>query len=309
MTDPATKRDPMIHQTELFSDPCSDPAIERPAGDPPIWFGIAGWSYEDWIDVVYPRGTRDTLSFVAKYVDLLEINSSFYRPPTAKTAQAWTRGAKINPRLHFTAKVHQSFTHTPEPDFSNSHTFVDGLKPLADSGRLLTMLAQFRYDFADVPANRDRIRRIRDHCAPLGPMTTELRHRSWQAPEALQFLSGEQLSVANLDYPTSRDSFDLPLCKVGKLRYLRLHGRNRDAWFSQAGRNDTYNYLYSRDELDQIARRTAALAKESEGLIVVANNHFRGKEMVNILELKAKISGSPVSAPPLLKHHYPELRA
>ena len=35
--------------------------------------------------------------------------------------------------------------------------------------------------------------------------------------------------------------------------YLRLHGRNTKAWFSKAGRDDTYNYLYSKDEMDSIA--------------------------------------------------------
>ena len=126
--------------------------------------------------------------------------------------------------------------------------------------------------------------------------------------ESLDFLANQELTVANLDYPTAADSFDMPLCRIGKRPYLRLHGRNHKAWFSKAGRNETYDYLYSRDELDEIAKRAAALAKHSEGLIAVANNHFQGKEMVNILELKAKITGKPVDAPPLLAQHYPRLR-
>ena len=34
-------------------------------------FGIAGWSYDDWKGVVYPRGCKDTLRFCAEHVDLI----------------------------------------------------------------------------------------------------------------------------------------------------------------------------------------------------------------------------------------------
>ena len=76
---------------------------------------------------------------------------------------------------------------------------------------------------------------------------------------------------------------------------------------AKAGRDQTYDYLYSRDELDAIARRAAALAKDSDGLIVVANNHFQGQEMTNTLELKAKLLETLVDVPPLLKKTYPRL--
>lgn len=297
-----------MQQLDLFSTDTQPPPLELPDGDPPMWFGIAGWSYDDWLDVVYPRGTKDTLSYVARYVDLLEINSSFYRPPSARTAAGWLRGTRVNPRLHFTAKIHQGLTHSEPMDATITAPLQEGLRPLAESGRLLTLLAQFRYDFDDTPEHRDRIRSIRDAFASLAPLTVEVRHRSWQQPGPLAFLNAEHLTVANLDYPTGGDSFDMPLCRVGKRPYLRLHGRNREAWFSKAGRNDTYNYLYSRDELDDIAHRAAALAKESDGLIAVANNHFQGKEMVNILELKSQLTGTPIEAPPLLERHYPRLR-
>ena len=35
-----------------------------------LLFGVAGWSYDDWKDVVYPRGCKDTLRAVAELVDV-----------------------------------------------------------------------------------------------------------------------------------------------------------------------------------------------------------------------------------------------
>jgi uncharacterized protein YecE (DUF72 family) len=86
-----------------------------------------------------------------------------------------------------------------------------------------------------------------------------------------------------------------------------MHGRNYRAWFSKAGRDETYNYLYSEDELDRIADRAARLASNSKTLTMVANNHYQGKEAVNILQLKARLTGRKVPTPPLLRGKYPQL--
>ena len=64
--------------------------------------------------------------------------------------------------------------------------------------------------------------------------------------------------------------------------------RNRAAWFSKAaGRDETYDYLYSRAELEDIRSRALALATSYRTLTIIANNHFRGKEVASILELPA----------------------
>lgn len=49
--------------------------------------GVAGWSYDDWKDVVYPAGKRRKLAFMSRYVDCIEINTSFYRPVSPGLAE------------------------------------------------------------------------------------------------------------------------------------------------------------------------------------------------------------------------------
>ena len=104
-------------------------------------------------------------------------------------------------------------------------------------------------------------------------------------------------------------SFGLHLCEIGEHRYLRLHGRNRAAWFDKkAGRDDTYNYLYSIQELDKIKQRVLALAKTSRSLTLVGNNHYQGKEVANVLQLKAMLSGGRTAFPPGVVARYPDTR-
>src|SRR5215204_7057458 len=79
-----------------------------------IHIGPAGWSYKDWKGVVYPHkaGSKlDPLSYLAQFFDTIEINSSFYRPPTPSTTKSWARRVAANPAFTFTAKLHRVFTH------------------------------------------------------------------------------------------------------------------------------------------------------------------------------------------------------
>jgi uncharacterized protein YecE (DUF72 family) len=273
-----------------------------------VSFGIAGWSYEDWHGYVYPPGTRDTLQYIAPYVDAIEINSSFYRPPVARVAASWAAKTARLPGFFFTAKLHQDITHGSGIEPGMAKALREGFAPLREAGRLRHLLAQFRWDFADTPDARDRLSAIRERFGDLANITFELRHRSWQEPSTLEFLRSLDATVATLDYPLARDSFSLRTCDVGRHAYFRLHGRNARAWFSKgAGRDETYNYLYSPAELEDIVKRALELAAKSQSLIVVANNHYQGKEAVNILQIKSAVTGRKVAVPPPLADKYPEL--
>lgn len=275
-----------------------------------IHFGIAGWSYPDWEGVVYPKGAGDRLEYVSRYVDMVEVNSTFYRPPERRLTAAWLQRTSKRPGFFFSAKIHQDVTHKGSLDPELVRSFSEGLAPLIEAGKLRHLLAQFRYDFTDTPANRDHLSRIRDSFGSLAELVVEVRHVSWQAPQALEFLSSLGVTVANLDYPFSRTGFTLRECLVGTNGYFRLHGRNRAAWFDKdAGRDETYDYLYSPEELEGIKARALNLLRGYRSLTVVGNNHFRGKELANVLELKALISGERVPVPEGLLAEYPRLAA
>ena len=89
-----------------------------------------------------------------------------------------------------------------------------------------------------------------------------------------------------------------------------MHGRNYKAWFSkEAGRDETYDYLYDAEELEGIKKRVEAVAATSRSMTVIANNHYRGAEVANALELKAMMTGEKVAVPEGLLKAYPRLAA
>ncbi len=65
--------------------------------DRSVAIGVAGWSYPDWEQPVYGGRVRERLRFLAGYVDMVEINSTFYRPPSAATGAAWAKQVADRP--------------------------------------------------------------------------------------------------------------------------------------------------------------------------------------------------------------------
>ena len=104
-----------------------------------MWIGPAGWSYEDWKGVVYPAGAGrkfDPLEYLARYFDVVEINSSFYRPPPAAWTRSWARRVEDHPRFRFTAKLWRGFTHerNAPPSAADVDAFREGIERAAGSG-------------------------------------------------------------------------------------------------------------------------------------------------------------------------------
>ena len=272
-----------------------------------IYTGIAGWSYPDWKGIVYTSSKIDQLEYVSRFVDCIEINSTFYRPPFQKTTKSWLERTAEKRDFFFTAKLHRDITHGGKIETETVRQFHDGFAPMLEAGKLRSILAQFRYDFDDTNLNRRHLSKITEAFGDSFDITVEVRHKSWQLPDALKFLDGLGVAVCNLDYPTTYNSFDLQHCTVGRAGYLRMHGRNAQKWFSKAGRDETYDYYYSEKELGQIKQRVDELAKAFEALVVITNNHYRGAELANSLELRCLITGKKQAVPEGLLRAYPQL--
>ena len=89
-----------------------------------IRVGVAGWSYDDWGGPVYPAPcprSFDTLAYLASCVDCIEINSSFYRPPAARSAESWVRRTAHFPAFTFTVKLWRRFTHERDAAGFDAH--------------------------------------------------------------------------------------------------------------------------------------------------------------------------------------------
>ncbi len=265
-----------------------------------ILFGVAGWSYPDWKGIVYPANCKDTLRAVAAQVQLIEINNTFYRPPSAKNCASWIERTR-DLGTFFTAKLPHECTHERVDDVAFFAEVRAGFAPLLDSGRCLGLLAQYNHELVFGPAGIEHVARLAQHFGGDTQLFVEVRHRSWNQDLALDALRGLGVSVLALDYPGAASGFarDVPAANgAHQLAYYRLHGRN-PAWFQKgAGRDQVYDWRYSSTEVAEIAQRAARLAGGAARTLVVANNHFHGKAMALIEELLAWYRGQ-AGAPPV----------
>ncbi len=272
-----------------------------------IYIGIAGWSYPDWMGIVYADRKQDQLKLISRLVDCVEINSTFYRPPDEKNTRSWLSKTAEKPEFFFTAKLHRDITHDGLLEPETVKQFHAGFAPMLEAGKLKTLLAQFRYDFDDTNLNRRHLSGITEAFSDAFNIAVEVRHKSWQMPDALEFLEGLGVTVCNLDYPTTYNSFDLRLCTIGKNGYFRMHGRNVEKWFSKSTRDQTYDYYYNENELALIKHRIDELTKAFNTLTVITNNHYRGAELANALELKCLLTDGKQFVPEGLLRAYPNL--
>lgn len=279
-----------------------------------IRVGPAGWSYADWEGRVYPRKKPagfHPLAFLARFVDCIEINSTFYGPARVDNAERWCELVRERPDFRFTAKLEQVFTHAPMLGpaelAEHARVYLAGLEPLAAAGRLSALLVQFPHSFRWSRAARERLVQIDTLFGRL-PLVLEVREHSWYQAEPLAALEALGWSLAVIDLPAAHDHPPKHPPLLGRLGYHRLHGRNRRTWFDpNAGRDARYDYLYGAAELEELVRTTRRLASGRDETFVITNNHFSGKAVANALELLALLNGAPPLAPSEIVETFPHL--
>jgi uncharacterized protein YecE (DUF72 family) len=283
-----------------------------------IRVGPAGWSYADWEGIVYPRSKPrgfHALSHLARYVNCIEVNSSFYSVPRADYAERWVREVEPWPDFRFTVKLQDVFTHRPLPSGDGAaldalaHAWLEGIEPLRASGKLSAVLVQFPVGFRHAPDGEERLRRIEGVFGHL-PLVVELRHRSWFEPAPLGLVERLGYSLARIDLPPARDHPPATPPRIGRLSYLRVHGRNAATWFDrEAGRDQRYDYLYTKAEVVELSNIARAIDETVDETFVVTNNHFAGQAVTNAIELIAALRLKPEPlAPAELVAKYPRLR-
>jgi len=277
------------------------------------YVGPAGWSYEDWDGVVYPvPKARDfhALSYLADFVNIVEVNSTFYRPPAPAMVRSWLKRIERRPGFLLSLKLFQAFTHARE-GFTRKD--VDDVRQAADlvrlQGRLAALLVQFPWSFRNSPENMEYLRRLFDLFAGY-PLAVEVRHASWEDAAFFDALREHGAAFCNIDQPVIGDSIGpSAVSTTPAFSYVRLHGRNYRNWFREdAGRDDRYDYLYAKGELEDWIARIKELGRKSGKIYIITNNHYRGQALANALQIRNMITGEKVDVPELMLEKYPVLR-
>jgi uncharacterized protein YecE (DUF72 family) len=289
-----------------------------------IRIGTAGWSYKDWDGILYPpevtRKKVHPVEFMARFFDVIEINTSFYGHIRPELGRFWARkAAAVNPDFLFTAKLHRSFTHSPlavteptsaasiRPNDEDERLAREGLESLASEGKLGALLIQFPVSFKNTSLNREYLEQLLRQFIEY-PRVVEVRHESWDNPETIAEFMRQNVGFCNIDQPQLGRSLAPTEYVTSSIGYVRLHGRNYEQWFDSDNRDDRYNYLYKPQELQKWKEKIEAISQRAGSTYVIANNHFQAKAAVNALELRHLLYGKKVLAPESLVRHYPELR-
>jgi uncharacterized protein YecE (DUF72 family) len=284
------------------------------SGIVPIRIGVAGCDYRDWYGTVYPIDKPskkfDALRFLASYVDVMEINSSFYGPPTKQTTTGWIERVADVPDFHFTAKLWKRFTHERKATWTRKEArqVHDGLTPMLNAGKLDAVLLQFPWSFKRDDANREWLEDAAQEFKEY-PLVVEVRHESWNNPDFYTWLNERGIGFVNIDQPLFSKSIKPGDHATSNHGYIRVHGRNYQDWFRKdAGRDARYNYLYEPADLRKWVKRTAAVAEQTdvEEVSVIFNNHYKGKAVTNALQFKSIALKEKVAAPKTLMEEYPD---
>lgn len=278
-----------------------------------FYVGTAGWSYEDWEGIVYPpvKGQGfHPLEYLARFIDIVEINSTFYRPATPSMAYSWLRRVQAYADFLFTVKLLQMFTHQRQAfTMKDVDYFKKGIEPLAIRQRLAAILIQFPWSFINTAENREYLEKLFSLFADF-PLALEVRHSSWDRPDFYEFLKESRVAFCNIDQPVFHHSIKPSAIVTNpEFSYVRLHGRNYKDWFrEEAGRDDRYNYLYSTVELEEWIGRIRKLAEGSNRVFIITNNHYRGQALANALQIKNMLTGEKLQIPATLLEKYPVLK-
>jgi uncharacterized protein YecE (DUF72 family) len=286
-----------------------------------IKIGVAGFSYKDWQGVVYPPSLKPSarIEYLAQFLELIEINTSFYGHIKPAVGKEWCRAAvSVNPKFVFTAKLNRAFTHSPvavleptsaktiRPGATDEQDAKAGYDSIAAQGMLGALLAQFPISFKCTDENRAYVERLVERFRSY-PLVLEIRHASWNEPEALRWIQGLGIGLCNIDQPLLGRAVGPSAHATSAVGYIRLHGRNYKQWFAETNVRERYDYLYSTKELASWKDRALEVAEKTETTYVVANNHNLGKAAVNALQLISMIEARRVKVPATLVPRYPEL--
>jgi len=276
------------------------------------YVGTAGWSYKDWEGIVYPekKGANfHSLIFLTQYINIVEINSTFYRPPAISISLSWTKKVENQTEFLFSVKLHQVFTHKrkgfSQQDVDN---FKFGIEPLEAKNRLAAILLQFPWSFANTHSHTEYLIRLFKLFAGY-PLAIEVRHGSWDRTDFYNLLSEYKVCFCNIDQPIFHNSIKPSALSTNpEYSYVRLHGRNYKNWFKEnAGRDERYNYLYTKEELQDWVEKIKELGKKSKKVFVITNNHYRGQALANALQIKNMLTGEKLDVPNSLLKQYPIL--
>ena len=294
-------------------------------GGRPVLTGSCSWTDRtlvaeaDW----YPRRTmtaEERLRFYASHFPLTEIDSTYYAPPAQQQAQHWAERTPAG--FRFDVKAYSLLTGHPTkpkslwPDLRDqvaaehaakrniyaSHLppdaleeawrrFDAALRPLHDADKLGAVLFQYPPWFVPRRDNRAEVESLRERL-PDYRICVEFRSPMWLAEDrdrerTLDMLEESGLVFVSLDAPAASGLPRLVALTNEELLVMRFHGRSDSTWSDTTGSAaERFRYLYSTQELEELARSISEVAAQARETHLLMNNCYRDYAVRNAAELR-----------------------
>jgi uncharacterized protein YecE (DUF72 family) len=246
-----------------------------------LWLGTSGYSYPDWVGGFYPAGTsaERMFSYYVRHFPLVELNYTFYRPPTPANL---VKLARRSPQgFQFIVKLHQALSH--EHDLTGAADFRAAADALQQEGRLLGLLCQYPQQFHYNQQNLERLKALAEQFAG-HDLAVEFRHRTWHRPEVIDWLQQRSLHLVSVDVPDISNLYPRGLVQSSRLIYIRLHSRRPDAWYGED--KSRYDYSFSDQELLEWLEALAQAEGKADRALMLFNNCFSAQAALNAQRVK-----------------------
>ncbi len=229
-----------------------------------LHIGCSGWSYKDWLGPFYPKNLEpgEYLKFYSSVFDCVEIDSSFYRIPSASLVEQWRKSTPDN--FLFSPKLPKKITHENKLlNFqSNLAYFYSVMARLGDKlGPIVIQLP---------PSIKLEMNRasVEDFVGALNPKfrhAIEFRHKSWFTSKVYQLLEEHNVSMIW----SLNQYLETPAEVTSRFVYLRMVGDRELTDFSETQKDRT-------EEMKRWASKLTENSSLYDDAFVFFNNHFAG---------------------------------
>ena len=240
--------------------------------------GTSGWSYDEWVGPFYDK-KRGMFTRYSKVFNTAEVNSTFYRYPTARMVRGWYRTAP--PGFVFAAKLPRLITHEKwlrleKGVEDDTERFLDLMQPLAEKlGPILIQLRpKFNYD-----EHAEVLERYLESLPGNYEWAVEFRNSSWMRDETWGMLSRHRAAYAIVDEPLLPPEVHV----TADFAYIRWHGRGSRPW---------YDYDYRPEELEEWVPRVTEVRGKAKRVYGYFNNHFGANAVKNAVEMLALLGST-----------------
>src|SRR5687768_8049978 len=294
-----------------------------------ILVGTSSWADPGFVEDWYPRGlpARDRLAWYAERFEAVEVNSSFYAVPEARTVRRWVE--QTPDQFVFDYKLHRLLSRhsapldslppalrdkarttsrgrvvlRPETEQAMVEETLAAVAPLEEAGKFGAFLLQLTPAFSPKDHKLEELRPLLEALAPR-TVAVELRHRGWvdekRLQDTLDFLVDRGAAFVGVDAPPGDHLTIMPPVDAvtnSKLAYMRAHGRNTDGYLTGRSVAERFGWEYKGDELEEIAGRAHTLAEQADVVHVQFNNNRSANAPTSAREFRQKLGQDPGPVP------------